>query len=126
MTESPTVSLTTHSAQAYADAYAYHGDLNLDAADFGLRLRQIIAQHLNPAADAAAAFLLFQKLHKADLYLTCACAIPTEAAWRRFLHLYGRYVNDVACYACGSMDVGQEAADFVLTDLCLLNRHGQR
>ncbi|MDQ3819381.1 MAG: sigma-70 family RNA polymerase sigma factor [Acidobacteriota bacterium] len=124
MIESPSLPLTTHCAQACAQAYAYHGDLSLNAADFELRLQQIVAQHLNPTTDAA--FLLLEKLHTTDLYLTCACAIQSEAAWTRFLHLYGRYVNDVACYACGSVDLGQEVADFVLTDLCLLNRQGQR
>ena len=52
MTNSPTVSLTTHCAQAYAEAFAYHGDLTLAASDFDLRLQQIVAQHLNAAADA--------------------------------------------------------------------------
>lgn len=125
MTTSPSSSLATLCAQAYTEAYAYHGDLSLDAAAFGLRLQQILNQQLKPEADPAAAFTFVEKLHKNDLYLTCACATATEVAWSRFLHLYRRYISDLACHTCGSATLGEEVADIVLTGLCLPDRHGR-
>lgn len=125
MTSSPTLSLTALCARAYAEAYAYHGDLNLDAEAFGHRLHQVVDHHLEPDADQHAALLLFEKLHKNDLYLTTACAASTEAAWGRFLQFYCRYVNDQARLACGRLDLSQEVADFVLTNLCLPDRQGR-
>jgi RNA polymerase sigma-70 factor, ECF subfamily len=125
MTISPTLSFAPLCAQAYAEGFAFHGDLNLDAATFGHRLQQILDQQLNSTADSEAGIRLLAKLHKNDLYLTCACVLPAEAAWCRFLLLYRRYVSDLACLTCSSVDIGLEAADFVLTELCLPDRQGR-
>jgi RNA polymerase sigma-70 factor, ECF subfamily len=125
MTCPPTLSLITLCTQAHAEAYAYHGDLHLDAATFSLRLQQIINQQLPPEASPAAACILLEKLHKIDFYLTCACTNSTEDAWRRFLHLYRRYIYNLACHTCGSLTLGDEVAGHVLTDLCLPDRQGR-
>lgn len=127
MISSPTLSFATRCALAYAEAHACHGDLNLDAEAFGRRLQQILDQQFNPAVDvdSEAGFRLIEKLHTNDLYLTCACTVPVEAAWGRFLHLYRRQVIDLACYACGSVDLGEEVADLVLTGMYLPDRQGR-
>lgn len=124
MTSPPTLSLATLCAQAYAEAYACHGNLNLDPDVFSLRLQQIIDQQLPVDGEPAAACKLLEKLYKKDLYLTCACTTPAEAAWSRFLRLYQRQIKDLACYTCGSVDLGEEVADVVLTGLYMPDRRG--
>ena len=79
MTGSPMLSLALYT-RAYAEAYAHHGDLNLDLAAFGRCLQQIVEQQCEPEADTEAVVALLAKLHKNDLYLTCACAMPIDAA----------------------------------------------
>src|SRR5690242_13499107 len=124
MTSSPSVSLAMLCDQAYAEAYADHGELNLDIILYHDCLQGIIDQQL-PPDHSSAALVLFDGLHKNDLYLTCACAVPSEAAWSRFLHLYRRFVTELACQTCSSVDLGQEVADFVLTDLWFPNQQGR-
>jgi RNA polymerase sigma-70 factor, ECF subfamily len=125
MTDSQLSSFVSACAQAYTDAYAYHGDLDLSVTTFSTRLQQVVNSHLKPGEESGTACAMLAALHKTDLYLACACAVPTEAAWGRFLSLYRRQIIDLSCYTCGSMEMGEEVADLVLAEMYLPDRQGR-
>jgi RNA polymerase sigma-70 factor len=124
MTTALSVSLYTSWMQAYAEAYAYHGDLDLNAKDFSRRLETILQKHLGPQPSASAATALFDRLYKNDLYLSAACAQQKQSAWERFLSLYRDYIQAIARFVTQTQDMANDLAGNLPGHLFLPDRSG--
>lgn len=111
--------------RAYAEGYACHGDLDLDAQDFCSRLEVILQKHLGPESSPFAAAALFEGLHKTDLYLSMACARQNHSAWERFLKLYGDYIQAIARFMAQTRDMAIELASNLPGHLFLPDRSGR-
>ena len=122
LTQTPREALYDH---AYSEGSKLYGDLGLSTAEFAARLASVIQKYLGPipAETAVADFLL--GLRTNDLYLSCACAVPSELAWRRFESDYRTYFFDIANQACESREAADDLARGVLADLFLPDRSGQ-
>jgi len=125
MTRSTQVVLSSLAAQAFSDAHAVHGELDLQPEEFESRLCLIIDKHLGADAPMAVRLSFFGMLRTTDLYLTIACAQPTEPAWKRFINAYQRYINDVARFVSPNSTVALELAENLLSDLFLPDGSGR-
>ena len=96
MTTAPELVFSTLVVRAYSDGYAFHGDISLPRERFENHLCQIMEKHLGRHAPAATRLSFLRALHTTDLYLTVACSQPTELAWRRFVSVYQKFINEVA------------------------------
>lgn len=125
MTDSTTLSLASFSAQAYAEAFAYHGDLELRLSPYVSRLAEISNHHLLPPAapDEVAAFL--KSLHTADLYLAIACGRRSETAWKRFARLYQDHLHEVTRRVCSSRSMADEIAESAMGHVYLPDGSGR-
>src|SRR5579872_7586628 len=85
---------------AYADAYAHHGDLGLAAPDYSASVISI-AKRCHRGAEYSSELAVFiAQLHTSDLYLSIACAFHHDRAWQRFELLYRKYMCDLVTYLC--------------------------
>jgi RNA polymerase sigma factor (sigma-70 family) len=117
--------LSSLAAQAFSDARAIHGELDLRPERFESQLCLVIQKHLGSEAPVTKQLDLFRTLRTADLYLTTACAQPTEPGWRRFIVAYQKYINDVARFVSPSSDAARELAEDLLSDLFLPDSSGR-
>lgn len=111
--------------RAYAEGYACHGDLGLDAQDYCHHLETIVQKHLGPKSSPSAVAALFEGLHKADLYLSMACARHNQTAWERFLALYGDYIQAIARFMAQTRDMAIDLACNLPGHLFLPDRSGR-
>ena len=118
------VTLSDLAAQAYSVAYAFHGDIDLQPEEFETQLRLVIKKHVGSNAPAAAQLSFGGTLRTTDLYLTIACAKPTESAWRRFTVAYQQYIDAVARSVSPTNSVARELAENLLADLFLPDSTG--
>lgn len=118
------VTVFTLAAQAYSDGYTLHGDIDLDRETFENGVHVVIEKHLGPDAPDSARLSFLRTLHTNDLYLAAACAQASEQAWRRFVAVYQKHINDVARFVARS-DLAYELANNVLTDLFMPGRSGR-
>jgi RNA polymerase sigma-70 factor len=125
MTRSSEVVLSSLAAQAFSDAHAVHGDLGLQPKGFESQLCLVIDKHLGPDAPVATQLSFFRMLRTTDLYLTIACAQPTESAWRRFISTYQKYINEIARFVSPTSDLARELAENLLSDLFLPDGSGR-
>ena len=116
--------LVSRVRQAYSDGLAMHGYLELDPKQFANRLYEIIQKHLGPLPEREALLKFFGKLYTKDLYLSTACALGSETAWKRFDGTYKRHILRVAESACSSRDTARDLADSLLAHLFLPNSSG--
>jgi RNA polymerase sigma-70 factor len=112
-------------AQAYADGYAVHGEIDLEMEVFANRLRQAVEKHLQTSFSDANLSEFFRSLHTTDLYLASGCSQPSDAAWRRFEAAYRKFINDVARFVVTSADEAHELAADVEAHLYMPGRSGQ-
>jgi RNA polymerase sigma-70 factor len=124
MSSVATVTLSDLAAQAYLVAYAFHGDIELQPEEFETQLRLVIEKHLGSNAPDAAQLSFGVTLRTTDLYLTIACAKPTESAWRRFSVAYQQYIDAVARFVSPTNSVARELAENLLADLFLPDSTG--
>lgn len=117
MSSAPAATLSALAAQAYSVGYAHHGDIDLPPERFEIQLCLIIEKHLGSDAPVSAQVSFAGTLRTTDLYLTIACAQPTESAWRRFMVAYQRYINAVARCVSPTNSVARELAENLLADL---------
>lgn len=125
MSSAPAMTLSSLAAQAYSDGYASHGDIDLQPERFESQLWVVIERHLGSNAPASTRLNFFRTLRTTDLYLTIACAQPTESAWRRFINAYQKYIKDVARFVSPTDDVARELAEDLLSDLFLPDGSGR-
>lgn len=111
MSPLPERALTSRVGQGYAADRALHGNLGLSLCRYSERIDEVLEKCLgsNPSEDQAVSF--FEQLHTSDLYLTTACALPSEAAWARFDHLYDRYVQRLTASVCATKDAAEDLAE---------------
>jgi RNA polymerase sigma factor, sigma-70 family len=110
--------------RAYAEAYAYHGDLDLNEEDFSCCLETILQKHLGPQPSPSAATALCERLYKNDLYLSAACAQQKPSAWERFLSLYRDYIQAMARFVTQTQDMANDLAGNLPGHLFLPDRSG--
>lgn len=127
MTAAPEPTFSSLVAQAYRKGYAQHGEIDLKAERFENCLCLVMEKHPDSNGPAATATWVdyFQTLRTTDLYLTVACAQPTELAWKRFITAYQRFINEVARFVSPSNDVARELAENLLSDLFLPDGSGR-
>jgi RNA polymerase sigma-70 factor (ECF subfamily) len=111
--------------KTYSDGYCKHGDLDLEIEVYLAHLRLIIENHLGANPPAAVTMSFIYKLHTNDLYLSKACAQGSEIAWNQFASKYGKYLKDLARFACNSLDLGIEIADQVMVNMFLPDKSGR-
>jgi DNA-directed RNA polymerase specialized sigma24 family protein len=112
-------------AEPYEIARAQHGDLGLTLESFASKVEQVIQVSTpHPAHDPALISCRIQSLHTGDLYLSLACAGGGNAAWERFLALYGKFITEVAACACSYQDWAEDVADAVLAGLLMRGPSG--
>lgn len=124
MSSAPAVTLSGLAAQAYSIGYASHGDIDLQPERFETQLCLVIAKHVGSNAPASTQLSFGGTLRTTDLYLTIACAQPTESAWRRFAVAYQRYIDAVARFVSPTNSVARELAENLLADLFLPDGSG--
>jgi RNA polymerase sigma-70 factor len=112
--------------QAYAKAYAYHSDLELDAELFRNQVLAIIAKHRPAESTNSAPVNMLMRLHTDDLYLTLACAQAGEEAWERLDSLYRGDIKRLAYGLCGNRHQAAEMAQDTLTHLFLTDKAGKK
>jgi len=119
------LSLSDKFAQLYQNGLTLHSDVGVSFDAFEKRLAAVIEKHLGlePALQSVFAFLSL--LHISDLYLATGCSAPNDCAWRRFVSLYGKYINDISRSVTSSSDVGGDLAADVLSNLFLHDRSGR-
>jgi RNA polymerase sigma-70 factor len=97
--------------QAYCAGRALHGDLGLAAARYTCRINEVLEKYMGSARSEDQSIKFLERLHVADLYLSTACALPTDAAWRRFHQLYGNTMLQAAAYVSTTPDAAKDLAD---------------
>jgi RNA polymerase sigma-70 factor len=112
--------------QAYAKAYAYHGDLELDRECFMKHLVSMIEKHDPTTSDEAVPIGFLKRLHTDDLYLALACSLPGERAWERLDYLYREQIKKLAHAVCRKRDLADDLANSTLTHLFLSDQTGNR
>lgn len=111
--------------RVYQNAYAVHGELDLDPQHFAERLRFLIKVHLGSDVSLASNLDCLRSLYAIDLYLSIACAQSSDAAWRRFLTLYEHHILECARFNLINRGAARELADSVIPDLCLPDASGK-
>jgi RNA polymerase sigma-70 factor len=124
MSSAPAVTLSGLATQAYRSGYAQHGEIDLPPETFETQLRVILEKHLGPNAAASIQLSFADTLRTTDLYLTIACAQPTELGWRRFSVAYQRYIDQVARFVSPTNSEAWELAENLLADLFLHDSSG--
>jgi len=125
MSSAPAMTLSGIAAQAYSVGYAHHGDLDLRPERFEAQLYLIIEKLLGPDALTSAQLSCADSLRTTDLYLTIACAQPTDLGWRRFTVAYQRYIDRIARYVSSTNSEAQELSENLLADLFLHDSTGR-
>jgi RNA polymerase sigma-70 factor len=110
---------------AYYDGFSKHGNLGLDLDFFARHSNSIITKHLGPNPLQATAAAFFLRLHTNDLYLSAACAQPTEAAWDRFITLYRRLILHLSQPLFPTRDAASELAGSITGHIFLPDRSGR-
>jgi RNA polymerase sigma factor (sigma-70 family) len=111
-------------AQAYAQAYAHHGDFGLTAAAFSSRLHSIVGRRAGAPAPSLNACEFISRLYLDDLYLSSACTQGSDAAWRCFASHYGAHIRRVSLAACRSKSAAHDLADSLLGHIFLPDATG--
>jgi RNA polymerase sigma-70 factor (ECF subfamily) len=111
---------------AYEQAYAFHGDLELNRESFINHLFAMIEKHHRTTSAEAVPVSLLKRLHTDDLYLTLACSLHNEGAWERLDYLYRDQINKLAHVVCRKRDLADELARSTLTHLFLADPAGHR
>jgi len=110
---------------AYQAGLSTHGDLDLGVDEYSDRLLSITRKCRRGEYDATVATGLLAQLHTSDLYLSTACALHRDKAWRRFDSLYRKYMNDLVTYICSVHSVAREIRETVAVHLFLPDSSGQ-
>ena len=111
--------------QAYDNGYSRHGDLGLKYEKYASHLKTIIEKHSGANLPVRSALDFFQKLHKNDLYVSVACAQPSDRAWDYFSASYGRYIKYVARLASSISTASDEMAESILGHIFLPDATGR-
>jgi RNA polymerase sigma-70 factor len=111
--------------EAFAAGSNLHGNLGLSVGRYSERINDVLERSLGAKPVEHQAVSLFEHLHTADLYLTTACALPSEAAWGRFDHLYRRLLQRVSAGVCGTKDAAGELAEGLAAYLFLPDQAGR-
>ena len=121
----PDVQFQRQAQECYSEGYAVHGDLDLEFEEYRLRLAFVVHKHLESgvAEDGACAFL--KTLCTTHLYLSTACAKPSEPAWDRFAASYTRLILLFARSFCHNEDSAAEVADGVLANMFIPDDSGR-
>jgi hypothetical protein len=93
MSTAPAMTLFGLAAQAYSVGFAHHGDIDLHPQRFETELCLIVRKHVGANATTSTQLSFAGTLRTTDLYLTIACAQPTESGWERFIVAYQRYIE---------------------------------
>jgi RNA polymerase sigma-70 factor len=125
MTIEPQLTFSSLAAEAYSRAYIAHGDLELQQQEFENYLVLAVEKQSRLEVSTTRRVSILQTLHTTDLYLTAACAKPTEAAWRCFVTAYRKYINDIARLVSPRGSAGSELAANVLSNLFLADGSGK-
>jgi RNA polymerase sigma-70 factor len=125
MTSPLNVSLNILAGQAYLAGVGCHGDLGLEPERYAGRLLSVAKKRLGASISLGSALALINGLHTSDLYLTVACAKPTDAAWERFDHLYQAFISRVARAVCFTPDAARAVSDSILGRLFLPDASGR-
>lgn len=105
------LSLTSFCDYAYAEAYACHGELDLELPLYARRLTEISNHRLPPPAAPSDVATFLSSLHTSDLYLAIACGRRSEQAWLRFARLYQVPLREVTRRLCSSRSLADEIAE---------------
>ena len=125
MMDSPQeVALNSLAQQAYCEAFARHGDLDLKAERYANHLLLITKKHLGTSLSEGTAFAFINRLHTNDLYLSVACAKPSDLAWERFTLLYEAFIGKVARTATSTDDAAHAISDRITGHLFLPDGSG--
>ena len=124
MTSPLEVSLNVLARRAYRAGAACHGDLGLEPERYVGHLLCVAKKHLGANLSQCRALALINGLHTNDLYLTVACAKPTDTAWERFNHLYQAFISRVARAVCSTPDAARAVSDGILGRLFLPGASG--
>ncbi len=119
------VALNSLAQQAYCEAFARHRDLDLNAERYANYLLFVTKKHLGASLSEVTALAFINRLHINDLYLSVACAKPSEAAWQRFTILYRVFIENVAVAVCSNADAAREVADSIPGHLFLPGASGR-
>jgi RNA polymerase sigma-70 factor len=111
--------------QQYETALTIHGNLELTFQSFALSLEAVVTMRVNTLPAGSTRFGLASTLHTSDLYLSLACALPSEKAWERFRSSYQQYIFDLCAFALSSRGIAAELASNILSDMFLPDRSGR-
>jgi len=111
--------------EAYAAGRARHGNIGLLIDRYSDRIAEVLEKRLGAKPVEHEAIGLFEHLYTTDLYLTTACALPSEAAWGRFDYLYHGYLQRVSASVCATKDAAGELAEGLAAYLFLPNQAGR-
>ena len=89
-------------AGMYKKARTAHGDLELGMIEYRDRLCALTCKITGNTKPSEAEATLLPTLHTSDLYLSTACALSRNAAWRRFDIQYGPCTRQLVAHACST------------------------
>ena len=119
------VALNSLAQQAYCEAFARHGDLDLNAERYVTQVLFVTKKHLGASLSEGTAFAFINRLHTNDLYLSVACAKPSDLAWERFTLLYEAFIGKVARTVTSTDDAAHTIADRITGHLYLPDGSGR-
>lgn len=119
------VSLNILAGQAYVAGAACHGDLGISPERYANHLLSVTEKHLGSSATESSASEFISGLHTSDLYLSVACAKPTNAAWKRFNFMYRSFIAKVTGSACSTVDSARTIAESISGDIFLPDASGR-
>ena len=125
MTSPLEISLNVLAGRAYLAGAACHGDLGLEPERYARRLLSVAKKRLGASLSEGSALVLINGLHTSDLYLTFACAKPSDTAWERFDHLYQAFISRVAKRCMFNPDAARAVSDSILGRLFLPDASGR-
>ncbi|MEK6323898.1 MAG: sigma-70 family RNA polymerase sigma factor [Acidobacteriota bacterium] len=111
--------------QAYCSALACHGDLDLEPEQYTSHVLSVARKHLGSSVSHATAFAFINTLHTNDLYLSVACAKPSDVAWERFIVLYRAFIEKAASTVASTDDAAHAIADRITGHIFLPNGSGR-
>jgi RNA polymerase sigma-70 factor len=117
--------LSTLFQQQYETALTIHGNLELTFQSFALSLEAVVTMRVNTLPPGLTRLSFASTLHTSDLYLSLACALPSEKAWERFRSSYQQYIFDLCAFTLSSRDIAGELASNILSDMFLPDRSGK-
>jgi RNA polymerase sigma-70 factor len=119
------VCLRDVAAGVYKAGFDVHGDLDLRLDEYSSRLACIISKWCGHNCNNDTILDLTRQLHTTDLYLSTACALHRDKAWRRFDSVYRKYLNDLVSYICSAHSIATEIKETASVHLFLPDRTGQ-